>query len=264
MQAFYINLARRTDRRARMEQLLAERGIAADRIEAITPADLSDEQIQRYTAIGNLHNVTPAELSCSLSHHLALRRFLESGDTHALIMEDDIVISKQVPALLKAIPPQCDILRLETFMKTQHTWVKPDCQIGPFTLHRVDSICYGTAAYVVSRRAALALVEHQQSLAFPYDHVLCNPYRLPCSRLKILQVNPAVARQMDRDPAGLYTSDVQVRAGTVPAKPFPVSMLHGMVEFWQREIRMGIPKTLRQLLGHTRRGIVPFDMDQNS
>jgi hypothetical protein len=41
-------------------------------------------------------------------------------------------------------------------------------------------------------------------------------------------------------------------------------MLHGMVEFWQREIRMGIPKTLRQLLGHTRRGIVPFDMDQNS
>jgi GR25 family glycosyltransferase involved in LPS biosynthesis len=142
--------------------------------------------------------------------------------------------------------------------------VEPECAIGRFTLHRVDSVCFGTAAYVVSRRAALALIEHQQSLAFPYDHVLCNPYRRPCSRLKVLQVYPAVARQMDRDPAGLHASDVQIQTGTVLAKPFPVSMLHRMAEFWQREIRMGIPKTLRQFLGRTRRSIVPFDMDLQS
>ena len=43
MDIYYINLARRTDRRDFMEAQFQKLGLAATRIEAVTPADISEE-----------------------------------------------------------------------------------------------------------------------------------------------------------------------------------------------------------------------------
>ena len=61
MKAYYINLARRTDRRASMDAQLARLGIDAERIEAVTPADISVGDLHLYTGLHNADHVTPPE-----------------------------------------------------------------------------------------------------------------------------------------------------------------------------------------------------------
>jgi glycosyl transferase family 25 len=68
---FYINLARRTDRRAEMEARLAEYGIEAERFEAIEES--------------------PGILGCTQSHRAVLALAHARGYGATLVLEDDFV-----------------------------------------------------------------------------------------------------------------------------------------------------------------------------
>lgn len=74
----YINLAKRSDRREHMEQILAEYDIPAERFEAIEHAN--------------------GLYGCGLSHLAVLKMARDNGWRNVLILEDDIVfnVSSQV------------------------------------------------------------------------------------------------------------------------------------------------------------------------
>jgi hypothetical protein len=48
LRAYYINLANRPERRASMVARLAALGIESERVEALTPADVTNAQRARY------------------------------------------------------------------------------------------------------------------------------------------------------------------------------------------------------------------------
>jgi GR25 family glycosyltransferase involved in LPS biosynthesis len=70
---FYINLARRTDRRAEIEARLAEYGVEAERFEAI--------------------EASPGIVGCMQSHSAVLALAHERGYGATLILEDDFIFS---------------------------------------------------------------------------------------------------------------------------------------------------------------------------
>jgi glycosyl transferase, family 25 len=57
---FYINLARRVDRRRFMEKQFAESGIAAERVEAFTPEEVPIASLARWTDPVHPRHVSPA------------------------------------------------------------------------------------------------------------------------------------------------------------------------------------------------------------
>lgn len=88
------------DRAAFMESSLGKLGIRFDYLLEGDKDDLNDEILDRWFA-GELHGVTSAT-SCALKHLLAYRRILDEGLDGALILEDDISLSRKFTALFSA------------------------------------------------------------------------------------------------------------------------------------------------------------------
>lgn len=89
-QAFYINLERSVDRRARMQSLLAA-----------LPGEIPVSRFPAVEVAEGRGDLSAAELGCYLSHLGVLER---AGDArHTLILEDDVVFSSEITAGLQAI-----------------------------------------------------------------------------------------------------------------------------------------------------------------
>lgn len=245
-----------------METQLRVLGLDAQRIEAVTPDDIAAELLDRHTSRRHLEHVKATELACSLSHLAAYRAFLASGEDFGLILEDDVVLGAAVTDILAAPLAGLDLIRLETYLAPQHHWPMPARRIGQFALHLVDSQCKGAAAYIISRKAAESLLAAPSALSRQFDLMLFDPFRQPGARFKTVQLIPALAIQDDRLDGVAYESDIQKKADPRPSKPAALVPLHGLLEFWLREIWMGLPKTFNHLSGRTRREIVPAAIDK--
>ena len=88
---FYINMASRPDRRQHVERQLVAHGLTATRIDAVTPADF---QLSPDSPLSS------GELGCSRSHQKIWRLMVENNIAAALILEDDVLLADEVPALL--------------------------------------------------------------------------------------------------------------------------------------------------------------------
>lgn len=105
MHAFYINLDRRTDRRAEFEAECARMGIEAERFPAVA------------------HSV-PA-FGCTLSHLSVLKLARDRGYDRVCVFEDDfefLVSPDEYAAILEAIPPEADVVMLGWYLYAAHPY----------------------------------------------------------------------------------------------------------------------------------------------
>ncbi len=137
-------------------------------------------------------------------------------------MEDDARLADDVPALLAAIVetnPKADIIRLET---TQRRVLLDDdaASLAPGRLlHRMRSWHGGTAAYVIHRNCAEALLARSARISDPLDQWLFNPLSPVFATLNVAQVVPGAAVQATlldaskTDAAAASTSGRKVAGG---------------------------------------------------
>lgn len=95
MHAFYINLNRRTDRRAEIEQEFAEKGLIVERFPAI--------------------EYTPGAIGCNLSHIEVLKMAKSRGYESVMIFEDDfqfLVSKEEWDQLIAQLPKSYDVVML--------------------------------------------------------------------------------------------------------------------------------------------------------
>ena len=206
MRAFLINLDTATDRRAFMEKALASTSFLVTRISAVDgrtlpqPLEGYDEALYH-----RRHGRTtkPGEIGCYLSHVKAWRAFLESGDDHGLIVEDDLVLGPDLErVVLRALEhaEHWNLLRLSGLGTGNPASVIP--------LDDQYSLCVnlarlkGTGAYVVDRRGAEALVAGMLPMWLPFDHALDREW---AHGLKALSVAPWPCSQTDK----LFRSTIQ-------------------------------------------------------
>ena len=201
MRIFLINLARRPDRLAAMNGAASRLGLSLARIEARdakTPGSLDEY----FEASGPLGEIPSGDKACLLSHRAAWQEFLAGGDSHAAVLEDDVILSPAAARFLKEaswIPPDVELVKLEHYGPPGQAVLLSDFRElgGGFSLARMHSRHTGAAAYILSRRLAqLLLAEPRFNL--PVDHLLFNPNNSRAfARLKPFQLLPAVARQQD-------------------------------------------------------------------
>lgn len=206
---YYINLASRPDRRAFMEDQLARLGLKSERIEAVTPADIPEDDIARFCDNTRSAYLRANQLACSMSHEKAWGTMLAAGHERAVVMEDDSFLSALLPAFLGELDSVvCDILRFETPSRKVRV-LPPVSHVGPsIALRPFRSTLPGCSGYIIGRRAANALLGNPALRRTPVDRVVNGALEEPGLRLVRYLTDPGLCVQVGN-------SDVSLRGAGV-------------------------------------------------
>jgi glycosyl transferase, family 25 len=192
---FVINLEADAERLAFMCQQLESFSLPWQRVPAVDAHQISDDVVA-YENGRVLHRyLSPVEIACLHSHVSVWKTIVNDGLEYALILEDDAVLSKDLPAFLAdpslLVSDDCAI-RLETFnMRVVHG--RAMCEVQGRSIYPLRSIQYGAAAYIITRKRAQALLDAYAVHIDTADRLifcdsLCN---------HVYQVVPALAIQRD-------------------------------------------------------------------
>jgi glycosyl transferase family 25 len=206
---FYINLSSRPDRREHVERQLGALGLHGIRIEAVAPAaaDLPPGS-----------PLSPGELGCSRSHQKVWQLMLEQQIAAALILEDDVLLSEQLPAVLAdpGLLDGVDAIQLETRQTSAMVGRLVPSKSKGIGRGRLMSSSMGSAAYVMTMPLARRLMGHPEVDTLPLDTLLFGRPGSLFYEARIFQSVPALAIQLDqtidgREGAG--RSDLDTRRG---------------------------------------------------
>ncbi|MCU0826594.1 MAG: glycosyltransferase family 25 protein [Tabrizicola sp.] len=203
MKAFCINLDRRQDRRDRMWSEFQRLGVEVERVAAV------DGSLPDFTAItaslkpgASGLRLGPGAYACFQSHRLCWQKLLESGDPHAMVLEDDLIIAEDFARFLTDgwVPTDADVVKLET----REVRVQLDRRIVPLNrgryLAQLRSSHFGTGCYVISAVAAERLHRQTETVLDAIDEVIFDA-RSPVFRMtRIYQMVPAPVIQGDQRP----------------------------------------------------------------
>ena len=201
MKAYCINLDRRTDRLQYMTQQFSHLGMMVERVPAIDgslPEVAAEAALAQPTELGL--RISVGAYACFQSHREVWRKIAASGETHGLVMEDDLVLAEGFSTYLQDawVPPGADVVRLETFLTRAHLDVLPKVRAGSRYLQRLRSTHIGAGCYVLSAAAAQRLHECTTVIRNPIDVVLFSDSSELFSELAIYQMVPAPAAQQHR------------------------------------------------------------------
>jgi glycosyl transferase family 25 len=201
MRIFVINLARRPDRMAAMAPQLDRLGLAFERFEAVDAKTCAPATLNAPFAMhGVLAELTPGDKACTTSHMQLWRQIASGADSHAIILEDDILLSDAAPLFLKSvawIPPAAGLVKIERYGdKDQLTLVGRGTHVLDREVAPLLSRHPGSGGYIISREKAALLAAMTEKIAVPIDQLLFNPIYSPVFRtLSPWQMVPAIAEQ---------------------------------------------------------------------
>jgi glycosyl transferase family 25 len=222
---YVVNLDRRPDRRAWMEEQLAAMGISPVRIAARDAAVVTDAEIEPEVATsGHLIRMGRGSQCNALNHFEIMRRLVASDAPAAVTLEDDIELSPDLAAFVADaswVPEGIGIVRFEKWSRrVTRKLLGPKIGVSPVAgraIRRLHSRVGGSGAYLVTREAAATILAGKGRLRHPIDHLLFNPNISPLSRqVGVAMVVPALARQA----WGRFGSDI---AATRESEPRPLS-----------------------------------------
>lgn len=175
---YVINLDRSVGRWERMRAQAVQHGLNIVRIAAVDGQALGEGERRDFKPFRFFyHNgraILGGEYGCYRSHLLALETFVASGDTMALVMEDDVDLNENlIPRAMAAVAAvgRNVVVKLANhrkvgfrpLIKSAEGDVIGRCQHGP----------QGSAAcYIVTREAALTLLKTMKPIQLPYDVAL--------------------------------------------------------------------------------------------
>ena len=199
MKCLVINLDRSTDRLAHVTAEFERAGVAFERVaavDALALPDLGSMPVRKRPV--SQTRLTDGEIACLLSHRACWSAIAAGDDAYVAIFEDDVMLSEKTGPLLadrRWIPADADIVKLETFLHRTIVGVKQVAAGHGFSASRLYDVHMGSAGYIVSKKAAGALLEATQEICIPVDHVLFNPKLETSPGRVIYQLRPALCAQ---------------------------------------------------------------------
>lgn len=176
MQAFVINLPRAGERWERMQGVFAHTALNLRRVPAVDGEALDFPQPgYAESAFRWFHGreTNPREVGCYFSHVRAMQAFLETGDEHGLICEDDLSPDAHfAPVLESALrySRHWNVLRVSALGRGVP--VRMASLGGAYELCVNFGRMKGAGAYVIDRAAARAFVARLLPMSLPFDHAM--------------------------------------------------------------------------------------------
>ena len=199
MRVIVINLDEDTDRRERVERRLHELGLRMERLAAVDGRRLApchEAMIDRAEQRARGLQISPGAMGCWISHRQAQQMVADGTEPMALVMEDDISITDELPDVLGRLEQgeagRFDVIRLHRY-KLRRRFV-PVRRIGGGAVGFVRPTDSGTQAYVITREAARRLIISIPRMVQLADHAL---YEHWPHGLVVCSIDPPVIHHHD-------------------------------------------------------------------
>lgn len=181
---FVINLRSSTDRRGFILRQLRKFNISFEFIEAYDSSEISDDELKQANAKKPYaYELTKDEIACAKSHVKALKAAAnDTSCTHALVIEDDVYLSKKLPKILSCLSLKdldgIVLLCSLVFKKLELRHISDICS-GHGLVKSDHAKIYGGQAYFLSRKCAKTLSDKLlpiTTLADDWDTFLSRKY----------------------------------------------------------------------------------------
>ena len=193
--AFVINLDSRPDRWAAMAEQFKRLGIEAVRVPAVDKDALTGDPALARMGAGHV--------ACTRSHYKAMQALVDSGAPAALILEDDVEVGEEVPALISSLawwPGGHGLVKLEsTIAPDTRIWLGRAVGTTPSgrALRPIMHNHLGSYGYLIDYDAALDVLAIAPATPIPIDHLLFNLGNSHLAhKLSPLQMTPGVVRHL--------------------------------------------------------------------
>ncbi len=177
MKTYLINMDKSTDRLKIMQERLSEIGIDFERISAVDGSILSLEELKVVHSPNRKYPnaLTLGEVGCFLSHKKCWKKFLDSKESWALVLEDDSVFHQDAPLYLKSsdwIPEECELIQFSFTPDPTYSDKTITLENGNKLVRVKYSSPCGTYAYMISRHGAEEAMKCAEMVEGPIDNFL--------------------------------------------------------------------------------------------
>jgi len=223
IKALVISVETAKARRVMQRHQLKERGIIGDIIDAVTPKDISDDELAKLS-FSWARPLIPGELACALSHRKAWIHAAQQNEP-TLVLEDDVLLSEDIADVLRVLSqgPDLGYISLEYYDQAKLlTKPEPLKNLG-YGVSRMYRDRGGAAAYVVWPKTAAKILKAQNGKT-PLADAAINL----TPNIRLHQLEPACAVQanvMARKHPEFADHDVTKMVAPSARPPYP-SKLH--------------------------------------
>ncbi|MXU64085.1 glycosyltransferase family 25 protein [Oceanomicrobium pacificus] len=213
MQVFVINLDSAAERMAFQTAQAARLGLTLTHVPACTVADLARDPRPARWWDGWERPLRDVEKACLLSHRRVWDR-IASGTAPALVLEDDALLSDQVPAFLSAMSARDGIehLSLETRGRKKLLGPATESGVPGIALRRLILDRSGAAAYILWPAGAARLVARTDRAPALADAAICAAFDMAR-----YQSDPPLAIQIDMCDRYDIPAPIETRSTILPA-----------------------------------------------
>tara|TARA_B110000971_G_C19926154_1_gene461645 strand:+ start:57 stop:848 length:792 start_codon:yes stop_codon:yes gene_type:complete len=192
MKTYLISLKSAVERRAFQCEQLTALGLDFTIFDALVPNQLTE--LNTDLKRDNWERpLMPTELACFLSHY-AVWQLVSNSVENALILEDDVILSKNTPAFLKVAQNIAGIDHLTLETRLRKKLISTPVNVAPgFGISRLIQDRSGAAAYLISPAGAKKLI----SSAFVNGVALADAFIANNHDIRSFQAIPALAIQSD-------------------------------------------------------------------
>ncbi|CAO5677964.1 MAG: hypothetical protein HEEMFOPI_01205 [Holosporales bacterium] len=199
---YVINLDRSKERLEYIMPNLLKLGLPVHRISAVDGKKLSQKDLDEkvdffaYKTYHRPETVGPGVVACSMSHIKAWETFLKSDFEFAIVFEDDATFD---PKLLRETVDNLiedrfiwDVCSFDVLFEKPYVKIKK-LPSERFVVHYLAQTA-GASSYLLSRKAALALIEKSYPIKMTPDDYYTRSWEFG---LKFIGVEPRIVKQMD-------------------------------------------------------------------
>jgi len=216
MKILLINLESDEERLRFQSSQFEQLGLSFERIPAISSSDIPDSLYANESSSWQ-RKLRKAELACFLSHKKAWEAVSDS-EIPILILEDDVVLSKDLNRVLKNIEDRLflDHVSLEARSRKKLLGKKQYRLCESYFLRKLFQDRSGAAAYVLWPSGAKKLLKKYSEKGAS----LADAHITECNTLTSYQVVPALAIQIDQCENYNLKSPIQIKSAiSIHAKP---------------------------------------------
>ena len=241
MDILIISLPNAKERRDFQQNQLSKLGLEFEFLDATSTHDLNEATYKQHYQDWQ-RPLKNTEVACYYSHRQAWDRVIQSNKP-ALILEDDALLSKCVPTLLKnpLSRKDADLINFENRARKKFVSRSGESITCNSKLLRLYQDRTGAAGYILWPSGAKKLIqcEEKKGIALADAHITA------CNNLIVYQVEPSPIIQLDhckyydiKNPISNNASDSSVSSHNNPK---------GGVFFWLRRIYSQVKLGIRQL-----------------
>jgi len=168
-------MERSKDRREKVTKQMQQLGLDYEFFSAVDGNAMSQEEVDKYIDHEReyFRVLKRGEIGCFLSHYFLFEKISKLDVEAAIVLEDDVVISKNFPALIKEleqiIQPEDAFLFYSILLQPVGFDTDKKLKNG-YTLCDVDNVrsLFGTQGYMIGRQAAKNLADN----LLPFNNVV--------------------------------------------------------------------------------------------